>query len=312
MNIWIVVFFSLIIILAAVYWFPLPNKSFKQIYAGLDERQRSELQLFRLENELKCIQVNGSEWNYLISGVGDRTIVFLHGMGGGYDIWWQQINHFKANYRVISMTYPPVKNLAGLSAGVIAILDREKVGRVNIVGSSLGGYLSQYLVKNVPDRIQKAVFANTFPPNTLIAEKAGKMKTIIPMLPAWTVMRNLRQATQEAIYPASGHCEFVRAYMMEQSHGMMRKAQFVSRLRCALDYFEPPDLDELKIPTLIIEADNDPLVEEKLRELLKTTYPSTPVETLRQKGHFPYLNEPEEYNQILDSFFSCPEALPPA
>ncbi len=302
MNIVIISILGLIFILAALYWVPLPRKPFNQIYAGVDESCRSALQSFRLENKLKSIDVNGSQWNYLITGAGDRTIVFLHGMGGGFDIWWQQVNHFKARFRIISMTYPPMPTLAELSNGVIAILDKEKINKATIVGSSLGGYLAQYLVKNDPERIERAVFANTFPPNLIHAEKASKLKFILPLLPEWIVMRNLRQATQGAIYPASGHSELVRAYMLEQSHGMMKKAQFMARFRCVLDYFKPPDLDKMNIPCLIIEADNDPLVEEELRELLKSTYPCALIETLSQKGHFPYLNAPDEYNRILERF----------
>jgi pimeloyl-ACP methyl ester carboxylesterase len=56
------------------------------------------------------------------------------------------------------------------------------------------------------------------------------------------------------------------------------------------------------MPVLIIEADNDPIIEEKLREMLKTTYPSARIKTLHSVGHFPYLNQPEEYTQILLDF----------
>lgn len=93
--------------------------------------------------------------------------------------------------------------------------------------------------------------------------------------------------------------------MMEQSRGMMSKAQFVSRLNCVLDYFEPPDIVNNGIPALIIESDNDPLVSEELRELLKSCYPSAHIETFHQKGHFPYLNAPQEYNRILEKFLLC-------
>jgi pimeloyl-ACP methyl ester carboxylesterase len=302
MTLFFITLLGLMLVLATLYWFPLPGKPFHQLYANVTDGQRTALQAFRLENQLKQMHVNGSKWDYLVAGEGDQTIVFLHGMGGGFDIWFQQINHFKASYRIISMTYPPVSSLGKLSEGVMAILDREKRGRVYMVGSSLGGYLVQYLVKNHADRIEKAVFANTFPPNRLLAKKVGKVKYIVPLLPEWMVMRNLRQTTQAAIFPASGHSELVRAYMLEQSYGMMKKAQFVGRLMCVLDYFEPPDLDALSIPCLIIEADNDPLVETGLRKMLKTTYPSTPVQTLSQKGHFPYLNAPQDYNRILKQF----------
>ena len=301
MNIFIIGMLGLILLLV-IYYFPPPTASFKNIYAKVSAKQRSSLDTFRSDCDLRDININGIKWKYLVTGTGDKTIVFLHGMAGGYDIWWQQINHFKTNCRVISLTYPPINNLADLSASVIAILDKEMVENVNFVGSSLGGYFAQYLVKNNSDRIEKAVFANTFPPNHIISKKADRFSKILPLLPEWVIMRNLRQTTANAIYPASGNSELVGAYMMEQSCGMMSKAQFTARLNCVLDYFEPPDIVKLGIPALIIESDNDPLVSEELRELLKSCYPSAQVEALHQKGHFPYLNTPREYNRILEKF----------
>jgi maspardin len=92
--------------------------------------------------------------------------------------------------------------------------------------------------------------------------------------------------------------------MLEQSYGMMTKAQFVSRFNCVIDSFTPADIKSFGIPVLIIEADNDPLVEKPLREMLKKTYPGATVKTLHAVGHFPYLNEPDRYNQILMGFLS--------
>lgn len=306
MNPAILMLLCLALILTIVYYFPPPKASFKSIYAKVPEDTRTALETFRTQKHFKRINAGGAVWNYIDTGGGAESILFLHGMGGSYDIWWQQVDFFKNRYRVISTTYPPLTSLADLSAGIMTILEREGIDSVNIVGSSLGGYFAQYLVKNYPDRIKKAVFANTFPPNTIIAEKAGKMGKILPFLPEWMVLRNLRQTTAKAIYPASGNSELVAAYMREQSYGMMRKAQFVARFQCVLDYFDPPDIEKLKIPVFIIEADNDPLVAENLREMLKSTYPAVPVKTFHDKGHFPYLNDPEEYNRTLERFLSAP------
>ena len=204
---------------------------------------------------------------------------------------------------MISLTYPPVDSLEEMSRGVMAILEQEGVQKVNVVGSSLGGYLAQYLVAEYPEIINKAVFANTFPPNDLIAEKNRTIGAALPYLPEWLVIKVLRGSFRDSVYPASGRDELTLAYMLEQSYGRMSKAQVVSRFHAVIDPFIPADLEALGIPVLIIESDNDPLVEETLREMLKDTYPSAEVVTLHNVGHFPYLNQPEEYTRILRSFF---------
>ena len=84
----------------------------------------------------------------------------------------------------------------------------------------------------------------------------------------------------------------------------MNKSQVVARYRCVIDSFVPADIQSSGIPVLIIEADNDPLLEERLREMLKTTYPSAEIKTLHGAGHFPYLNRADEYTKILGEFLN--------
>ena len=291
-----------VLIVLVIYYLPNARVSFEKIYAKVPPDVSQSLQAFRGSPPLKRLFVGNIPWHYICLGQGPETILLLHGMGGSYDIWWQQIKCLQDRYRMIAPTYPPVHHLARLKKGIMAILDQEQVEQFNVVGSSLDGYLAQYLVAEHPGRIKKAVFANTLPPNDIIIEKSSRSGKLLPLLPQWMVMHNFRKTAVEKIYPAAGNSELVRAYMLEQSYGMLSKAQFVARFHCVIDWFEPPDLQSLGIPVLIIEADNDPLVEKPLREMLKTTYPSAAVKTLSGAGHFPYLNRADEYSKIIEAF----------
>jgi pimeloyl-ACP methyl ester carboxylesterase len=292
---------ALLVIIA--YYPPLPSPPFSEIYEKVDVTIVTALESFRKTYPPQQIDVNGATWSYLVTGEGDHTILFLHGMTGSYDIWWQQIENLRDRFRIVTLTYPPVNSLQELSNGVIKILDTAQIEKVNLVGSSLGGYFAQYLVANYPARIERAVFANTFPPNTLIAEKNQTLGRLLPLMPEWIVMSFLRKSTENDIYPAAGHSELVKAFLLEQSYGMMTKDQFVARYHCVIDFYQAPDPDALGIKVMIIEADNDPLVEKSLRDQLKQTYPSATVQTLHQLGHFPYLNQPELYTDLLLQFF---------
>jgi maspardin len=291
----------LVIAVAGVYLYPVMGVTFEKNYVKVDPKITASLKTFRAEHPAKSLKVNGVAWEYVAFGKGQETIVFLHGMTGSYDIWWQQMEDLQDRYRVMSVTYPAVDSLEKLSEGVLAIMDAEGAERAHIVGTSLGGYLAQYLVANHPDRILRAVFSNTFPPNDIIAEKNKTIGAILPFLPEWLVMSVLRDSFVKSIYPASGNNELTLAFLTEIGSGRMSKAQVVGRYRCVVQPFTAPDLNKLKIPVLIIEADNDPLVEKALREQLKSTYPSAQVRTL-SSGHFPYLNRSTGFTDIVAAF----------
>ncbi len=293
----------LLAVLLAVYVWPVPRVPFEEVYAKVDPDLSASLQTFRAAHPPKVIKVDGVKWEYAAFGEGEETILFLHGMTGAYDIWWRVMEELQSEYRVVSVTYPAVDTLEEMSAGALAVLDAEGVDKANIVGTSLGGYFAQYLVANHPDRVSRAVFANTFPPNDLIKEKNGTIGALIPFLPEWLVIDVLRGSFVEAIYPTSGDDELTLAFLLEISYGRMTRAQVAGRYRCVVEKFDVANPGALGIPVMIIEADNDPLVEEVLREQLKETYPSAVVHTL-SVGHFSYLKLPGEYAQFLREFFA--------
>ena len=292
-----------LVLFAAVYLVPTPKKDAIDLYDGTDKAPINGLAAFRAIPTL-TINSQGHDWHYLTLGKGPKTILFLHGMTGGYDFWWQQMNAFSQNYHVVSVTYPPIDNLSDLGKGIMAILDKEKVETVIVVGSSLGGYLTQYLLATYPQRIEKAVLGNTFPKNDTYEEQNHTRITIASLLPEWVVMNALRGNLFTVVLPASENNPLAKAQLLENTYGRMSKAQFIARYYCVIDKFHPIDGKQMSVPLLIFESDNDPLVSLDLRTKLKQYYTSAQVHTFHNKGHFPYLNAKDEYNTVLQEFLS--------
>jgi pimeloyl-ACP methyl ester carboxylesterase len=203
----IAILFCLALIVLIAYSSPVRRVHFQQLYAKVPEELRRSLHAFRTHHKLHRSTVDSKRWNYLSIGNGIETILMLHGMAGAYDIWWQVIEALQDHFKIIAVTYPPVNNLEGLRRGILDILEKEKVSKCHVVGSSLGGYVAQYLVSKNPEMIDSAVFANTFPPNDNIVEKTRKLGKILPFLPEWAVLLYLRQNATTSIYPASGNSE---------------------------------------------------------------------------------------------------------
>lgn len=297
---WIVLLVLLTSLLAIFFW-PVSGPGFDQLYANVPEEKVASLRAFRDNHPTSILEVEGLKWEYLVTGSGSETIVFLHGMTGSYDIWWQQIEALKNEFRIVTLTYPAANNFAEMEDGLLTILKKEGIEHFNLVGSSLGGYFTQYLVSKYPDRIDKAIFANTFPPNDLIKEKNGTIGSLIPYLPEWLVMNVLRESFAGSVFQASGDDELTLAFLNEISYGRASKAQVAGRYACVVEKFDPPIKTD--VPLLIIEANNDPLVEEALRDQLKETYPQAKVVTV-ENGHFPYVSDPDTYTSVIREFLT--------
>ncbi len=286
----------------ALYWIPSPREDFFERYPHKDEPAR-QLKAF-LERPVKTLRVNNVTWEYYMGGKGPATILFIHGMGGAYDLWWQQVFAFENRYRVITYTLPEdINSLKGATEGILAILKNEGVDSVIVVGTSMGGYIAQYLVDRYPEKIERAVFGNTFPPNKRIAEKNAKTARILRFVPEIVIQKVGSRQFATEILPAAHNSPLLAAFLPSLPFS---KKQFMNRYAVVVDPFYPRPFRYAvkRIPKLIIESDNDPLIEPELRMQLKQFYPDAQVFTFHGEGHFPYINAASTYNSVLDSFFS--------
>ncbi len=298
---WFKYLFLLLFLLAFVsYFIPVKNKDFYKLYAKNDSISQS-LKTFR-SKPLKKIKVNGVEWQYFTSGDGDNCLLFIHGMGGTYDFWWNQILFFEGEYKIISYTLPlEINSLEKTEQGIMAILNHEKVGKFIPIGTSMGGYITQYLIQNHPERVAKAVLGNTFPPNNLIVKENAVNRKLIPLLPPFLIGKLAENHLKKDIFNTSENNELLKAFLLSVPFS---KKELIGRFDIVTDYFKSQsDLPQIKsIPKLIFESDNDPMISPELREQLKLLYTEAEVHAFHKKGHFPYITAMEEYNLTLNTF----------
>ena len=295
-------FLFLLLIVIIIYLIPTSPSNFFETYTNNDNVSKS-LKKFQ-SKPTKEIEVDGISWKYYVNGSGNKTILFLHGMGGSYDLWWQQVSAFEKDFKVITYTLPEeINSLKKTSKGILEILSKEKVDQFYAVGTSMGGYIAQYLVKIIPDKVEKVVFGNTFPPNDLILNENKSKSKIIPLLPEILFSKLGEKKLNNEIIPAAKNSELLKAFL---SSLPSNKKLFVNRYSVVIDKFIPtPEEYKIKrIPKLIIESDNDPLIPPILREEIKVLYPDAEIFTFHNEGHFPYINAAEEYNKVLREFFN--------
>ncbi len=301
------VFGILILIVVIIYLIPARRADFFSLYPRQDRAAQSLKEFYG--RPTRTVTVNDVTWKYYVGGNGPRTILFLHGMGGAYDLWWQQVTAFEPDFRVITYTLPEsIDNLEAVLQGILAILDKENVKTFSAVGTSMGGYITQYLMKRIPERIEKAVLGNTFPPNDDIIKENRTRSTIVRLLPEIAIQWFGNRSLHEKLLPAAGGDSLLAAFLPSLPFS---KKGFLGRYAVTTDFFviNPCAYPVRRIPKLIIESDNDPLVNEKLRNELKEYYPDAEVYTFHNAGHFPYINEADTYNEVLRRFLTAPNEV---
>ena len=67
----------LILLITALYLWPVSEPSFEELYADVDQETVDSLIAFRNASPTKTVFVNEKSWEYLALGQGENTIVFL-------------------------------------------------------------------------------------------------------------------------------------------------------------------------------------------------------------------------------------------
>ncbi len=297
-----ILFLVLLVIIIGIYLIPAPKGDFSKLYPDTNPIAHRLLN-FR-ERPLKFVVVEGVRWEYYSGGKGEKTLLFIHGMGGTYDIWWNQIYEFEKSYKIITYTLPKeISSLKDAEKGILAILEKENANRFIAIGTSMGDYIAQYLLKSVSERVEKAVFGNTFPPNRLLVKVNKKKRAFLPLLPEILIWKFGQRELHHKLLPAGHHDKALGAFL---SSLPFSKKQFINRYDVVVDWFDvTPKKHGIKnIPKLIIESDNDPLVPTLLRAKLRNTYPEAKIHSFHTEGHFPYLNAMNEYNKALKLFLN--------
>ena len=116
----------------------------------------------------RWVTIEGSPINVIEIGEGP-PLVFVHGLGGSWPNWLEQLPHFARSRRVIAMDLPgfghspmPKKKISikGYAETLDRLLDEIGVESTALVGNSMGGFIGAELAVSFATRVEKLVLVS--------------------------------------------------------------------------------------------------------------------------------------------------------
>ncbi|MBA2336534.1 MAG: acetoin dehydrogenase dihydrolipoyllysine-residue acetyltransferase subunit [Acidimicrobiia bacterium] len=110
------------------------------------------------------IDVDGIMVRYGRLGGGERTVLLIHGYGGDLDNWLFTTTALAEGFDVVALDLPghgqsaiflPGETVADLARFVERFCEVLALGRVDVVGHSLGGAIAARLAIDHPDRVER-------------------------------------------------------------------------------------------------------------------------------------------------------------
>ena len=238
------------------------------------------------------------------------ALVFLHGIGGAARAWRGQLDYFQDRYRAIAWDMPGYGSSAPLpSVSIPALADALKdflrqVGAVKptLVGHSIGGMIVQQLLTHDPIIAESVVLAQTSPAfgkaggdwqKEFIEARLGPldrgetMASLAPRIVADLVGDN----------PDSAGVELARECMAS-----VPEASYRASMLSMLDFDLRKSLSQICVPALVISGTKDKNAPAPMVKKMASFIPNATYVELEGVGHLVALEQPKEFNTVLDDF----------
>jgi sigma-B regulation protein RsbQ len=245
--------------------------------------------------------------DYLVSGAGQVTLVFIHGGFIDKEYWHDQVTYFSRDFEVVTI------DLAGhgksgdnrtdwtielLGEDVIQVIKALALKKVILIGHSMGGYVILEVAAKLPEHVIGLIGVDNF-------KNAG-----MPLPPSL-----IEQVNQALEYMKTNFAEvsenFARLSLVSAETDKLIAERVINDYKnfkpnvgrplliSNFSYYdrEKELLQNLKLKLHLINVDYFPTNEELLKENAGSGY-----ELFIMKGtcHYPMIEYPREFNELLD------------
>lgn len=233
--------------------------------------------------------VNGVSLYYATIGHGS-PVVLLHGGLSNSDYWGHQVRALARRHQVILVdsrghgrstrdARPYGYDL--MADDVVALLDRLRVAKADIVGWSDGAILGLDLAIRHPDRVGKVL---AFAANTLTSG----------------VQENVEKNPTFARFIARAGGEYARLSPTPKEYDSF--VEQISRMWETEPNWTEAQLKSIKAPVLIVDGDHDEAIKRAHTEYIAATIPGAGLLILPNASHFAFLQDPALFNAAMLGF----------
>ncbi len=252
-------------------------------------------------------------------------VVFVHEFGGDTRSWEPQMRYFARNYRAVAYNargYPPSEVPEDVSMygqqratdDILAVLDALEIDKAHIVGLSMGGFATLHFGFHYPDRALSLTVAGAgYGAHPDVREQFKQESAEVSARILSDTMAEFSKIyaigptrVQFANKDPRGWAEFAGHLADHSTLGSANTMRAVQGGRPSL-YDFPEEMQALKVPTLIMNGDeDDPCLDVGL--FMKRNIHSSALVLLPRSGHLINLEEPALFNQMLGDFIARVDA----
>jgi len=277
--------------------------------------------------DLKFVEIHGHDVGYRRAGEGS-AVVFIHGMAGSSHTWREVMPAIAERHEVIAPdllghgeSAKPMGDysLGAFASGLRDLLTVLEVPSVTVVGQSLGGGVAMQLAYQHPELVERLVLVGS---GGLGREVSWILRLLTLPGSEYLMPLFFPRFVTDSGNAVSGRlaglglrlpnvAELWRAYA--SLSGAPDRQAFIRTLRAVIDpggqSVSANDRLYLTavLPTMIVWGDADPIIPVEHAYAAHEAMPGSRLEIFEGAGHFPHVEEPKRFTEVLMDFLDSTE-----
>lgn len=234
------------------------------------------------------------------------AVVFAHGAGGNTLSWWQQVPHFAARQRVVTLDHrgfgrstcaPDDFHPKHFPTDLLSVLDAEGISSAVLVCQSLGGWTGLRTAVSNPERVDGLVLCDT---------PGGLWLPVVVEALAGVSARAGSEGIRghAALAPDYPERRPEMAFLYDQisAHNERFEPAMLARMVDEEGRTLPEALAGYAVPTLMLVGECDQLFPAAMLHAVAEAIPGCRVHDFPGVGHSTYFEDPDTFNRVVEGF----------
>ncbi|WP_419420790.1 alpha/beta fold hydrolase [Legionella sp. D16C41] len=261
---------------------------------------------------MPTLKVNNLNMYYEQTGKGP-DVVFISGLSADHTMW--DLTYFKDSFRVLTFDnrgagQTDVPEVAyGMDAFIedtVALCQELGIKKAHFVGHSMGGHIVQYLAANYRELVNKAVIACSEQVFSTISYLATNMQVALRQynIPKKLLIENYLPVLFSMSYlkEQKNRDNFVQS-VLNNPYPQTNKG-YIGQVEAIRNHDTTHLLAKIKSPSLVIGCEEDLLTPYENSIFLANHIPHARLATIKNCGHAPFIENPNEFFKLIASFLS--------
>lgn len=246
-------------------------------------------------------------------GGGSETVIFLHGIGGNKDNWFDQLNFFAAaGYRAVAWDvrgYGESDDYEGdflfeeVSADLLRLMEDLEIEQAHFVGLSMGGRILMDFAWRYSQRPKSLTICGAFPSFGKAFTDEQRAEYLRLRREPVLAGRSFEQLAPRLIESLAGPNVNPEVYeALHASICRLRPQSYLKALEAAVYFDRTEEIRSITAPTLLLYAENDRLTPPQMGREVHAMMPNATLQILPHSGHLMNLEASQAFNEAVHAF----------